>query len=225
MDKHLFLFGGGPPFTKRMARKFVQETTKKDAPISLLVVEREGWEQYITNYTDSLFQLGVKDIQIAPLPSTPINKVLKCIENSSGIVIGGGDTNLYADYIVDTPIADVIKQKYEDSIPVAGFSAGALISPEECILSAKDNVLKEFQHRKGLGLVSDILLAVHFTQWKDQNHLREAVKKFNTHVNYGIDEKTCVYLLNGSLADTEGYGVYSIINDRVVKVHANSSFN
>ncbi|NDI35567.1 Type 1 glutamine amidotransferase-like domain-containing protein [Chengkuizengella sediminis] len=210
MNKHLFLFGGGPPFTKKMAKKFVQETSKKNSPISFLVVERVGWKQYIPNYTSSLKELGVEDIQILPLPSTPTNKVIKCLNDSSGIIIGGGDTNVYADYIVDTPISKVIKEKYEDGTPVAGFSAGALISPEHCIISAKDNVHKEFQQRSGIGLVSNVLLAVHFTEWNDQNHLREAVNRYGEQTNYGINEDTCVYLLNGELHDTEGNGVYSI---------------
>jgi len=219
MNKHLFLFGGGPPFTKNMAREFVQETLKKNSPISLLVVERVGWEQYIPNYTSGLKELGVEDIHILPLPSTPISKVVDCLENSSGIIIGGGDTNLYADYIVDTPISKVIKQKYEKGIPLAGFSAGALISPEHCIISAKDNVQKEFQHRKGLGLVPNILLAVHFTQWNDQDHLREAVNTYGKQTNYGIDEGTCVYLLNGELHDIEGNGVYSIEKGILKRIH------
>lgn len=139
-----------------------------------------------------------------------LSRKLFIVLNSSGIVIGGGNTNLYADYIVETSISGAIKKRYEEGVPVAGFSAGALISPEECIISSNDNPQKELQQRKGLGLISDILIAVHFTQWQDENHLRQAAGRFSNHINYGIDENTCVYMLNGHFETTEGNGVYSL---------------
>ncbi|MCM3412693.1 Type 1 glutamine amidotransferase-like domain-containing protein [Metabacillus litoralis] len=202
-----------------MAKQFVIKASSTNAPVSILFVERDGWEQYMPRYTRALEDLGLNEFHYLPLPSTPVEKVLNCLKKSSGIIIGGGNTNLYADYIVDTSISNTIKEKYESGIPVAGFSAGALISPELCVISPKDNVQNEFQYRKGLGLISDILIAVHFTQWNDEAHLRNAVNKFNNHINYGIDENTCVYFLNGYLKSIEGYGVYTLENDIIRKIN------
>lgn len=213
MDKHLFLFGGSPPFTLNMAERFVKEATKTTTPVSILFVEREGWEQYMPKYTQALVDLGLNFFNYLPLPSTPIKEVINCLNNSSGIIIGGGNTNLYADYIVDTSISNKIRKMYELGIPLAGFSAGSLIIPELCIISPKDNEQSEFQYREGLRLISDVLIAVHFTEWNDEAHLRYAVKNFNNDINYGIDEDTCVYLLNGRLESIEGNGVYTIEND------------
>ncbi len=42
-----------------------------------------------------------------------------------GIIIGGGETELYHKYIVDTEVGIHIKNLYKEGIPVAGFSAGA----------------------------------------------------------------------------------------------------
>lgn len=218
MEKHLFLFGGSPPFTANMANQFVK-ASGRNKPVSILFVEREGWEEYMPKYTRALERSGVKDFLYLPLPSTPVEQVVDCIKKSSSIIIGGGNTNLYADYIVETPIALVIKEQYESGIPIAGFSAGALISPKECIISPKDNEQKEFQHRKGLGLLPNVLVAVHFSQWKDEEHLRNAVQQFSDFSNYGIDEETCVYFRNDELHSTEGQGVYSIARDVLVKIN------
>lgn len=219
MDKHLFLFGGSPPFTLNMAKQFVIKASTKNAPVSILFVERDGWEQYMPRYTQALEDLGLLEFYYLPLPSTPIKKTVNCLKNSSGIIIGGGITNLYADYIVETSLSNTIKESYVLGIPIAGFSAGALISPELCIISPKDNEKNEFQYRKGLGLISDVLVAVHFTQWNDETHLKNAVNKFNSNINYGIDENTCVYLLNGHLKSIEGNGVYSFKNDILRKLN------
>lgn len=220
MDKHLFLNGGGPPFTQSMAGKFADKVLEGAGPVVVLFVDREeGWEDYIPVYTQPLGDAGVTEFRYLPLPSTPVDDVLQSILSSSGIIIGGGDTDLYADYIVDTPIGGAVKERYESGVPVAGFSAGALISPEVCIISAKDNVSRQFDHRKGLNLVPDLLLSVHFTQWGDEEHLRTAVRTFGHLENYGIDEETCLYLLNGQLEAVEGGGVYILENDVLTQIH------
>ncbi|KAI7255868.1 hypothetical protein KC345_g11061 [Hortaea werneckii] len=219
MDKHLFLNGGGPPFTPDLARKFAGKAQEGAGPVVVLFVERgEGWEDYIPVYTQPLADAGLTEFRYLPLPFTPIDAAVQSIRTCSGIIIGGGDTDLYADYIVDTPIGGAIKESYETGVPVAGFSAGALISPELCIISAKDNESRLFDHRKGLNLISDLLLSVHFTQWDDELHLRTAVRTFGNLAYYGIDEATGIYLLNGQLEAIEGGGVYSLENDILSKV-------
>ena len=218
MDKHLFLNGGGPPFTADLGKRFASKAAEGSAPVAVLFVEQEGWEEYIPVYTQFLSEAGWTDFSYLPLPSTPVEVAVQHIRTSAGIIIGGGDTDLYADYIVDTAIGGAIKQSYESGVPVAGFSAGALISPELCIISAKDNESGQFDHRKGLNLVSDLLLSVHFTQWEDELHLRTAIRTFGDLPNYGIDEDTCIYLLNGQLEAIEGGGVYSLKNDILRKL-------
>lgn len=219
MDKHLFLFGGGPPFSSNMAKTFVKEVSRENMPVSILFIERDGWEQYIPKYTQELEKLGINKFNYLPLPSMPVKKVIEHIKNSSGIIIGGGDTNAYADYIVETAISTAIKERYESGIPVAGFSAGALITPKHCIISFRDNEQSEFQQRNGLGLVSDIVIAVHFTEWNEEAHLKKAVNLFPEYINYGIDEETGMYFLNEDLKDIEGKGVYSLENEVLRKLN------
>ena len=218
MDTHLFLFGGGPPFTNKMAKLFVEKLKDKSDPISILFVDREGWEDYMPKYTSALEEYNMNDFHLLPLSTTPIEQVMNCLKISSGIIIGGGDTNAYADYLVETPIAISIKDRFQEGAPVAGFSAGALISPNICVISPKDIPQNEFQYRKGLGLIEDHLFAVHFSEWNDEDHLRNAVNKIKAASNYGIDEKTGTYFLNGHLDSIEGNGVYSIKNDVLVKL-------
>lgn len=219
MDRHLFLFGGGPPFTASQAKLFAKISSQSNDPVSILFVEREGWEEYMPVYTRELEKLGIHNFLYLPLPTTPVEQVVKCIANSSGIIIGGGDTNLYADYIVETDISKMIKERYESGIPVAGFSAGALISLEQCIISPKDNEQNEFQHRNGLGLLLNVLIAVHFSEWNDEDHLKNAANHFSDYVYYGIDERTGMYFLNGHLESTEGEGVYRLENGIINKIN------
>lgn len=221
MNNHLFLFGSGPPFTSKLAKEFAKAASNDTGPVSILFIEREGmdWHGYMPVITQPLKQAGIQEFCYLPLTSTPIAQICESIEQSAGIIIGGGDTNLYADYIVDTEIAGAIKMNFENGVPVAGFSAGALISPELCVISPNDNVEGVLQHRPGLGLIHDILLAVHFSQWNDESHLKHAVRAFPERLNFGIDEETGVYFQNGVYKESEGNGIYSIENGVLKKIY------
>lgn len=219
MDRHLFLFGGGPPFTINMAKQFASMIISKPGQVSILCMDREGWKEYMPKYTQALIDHGITEFVYLPLPTTPIEQVVESLKNSSAIIIGGGDTNRYADCIVETAISDTIKACYESGIPVAGFSAGALISPDLCVISPEDNEQHEIQYRKGLGLISDVVIAVHFSQWNEEEYLRTAVKNYPDAQNYGIDEGTCIYFVNEHLEAMDGGGVYSLENEKLWRLN------
>lgn len=188
-------------------------------PVAVLFEERDDWPDYMPAYMQPLVDAGISEFCYLPLKSTDPNTVIERLQICGGIIIGGGDTDLYADLIVDTPIGEVIRQRCDSGVPVAGFSAGALISPGRCVISAKDNESKQFKWRNGLNLIPDLLLSVHFTQWDEEEHLRTAVLTFGELPNYGIDEKTGIYLLNEQLEEIEGGGVYSLVNGRLTTIH------
>ncbi|WP_096153298.1 MULTISPECIES: Type 1 glutamine amidotransferase-like domain-containing protein [Bacillus] len=222
MNRHLFLFGGGPPFSLKFAERFVHLVKEKEGPVSILCLEREGWKDYMPKYTQALEEYGFADFRYIPLPTTPVRDVIHCLSESAGIIIGGGDTNRYADYIVDSPISDTIRNLYKHGVPVAGFSAGALISPKLCVISPKDNIQKEFQERKGLGLIDNVLIAVHFSEWADEDHLQNAASKLSGYDFYGIDEKNGMYCLNEHIKELDGNGVYRL-DGKEIKNIANSN--
>ncbi|KMK75895.1 Type 1 glutamine amidotransferase-like domain-containing protein [Alkalihalobacillus pseudalcaliphilus] len=219
MEKHIFLVGGGPPFTPKMAKSFVGLLGFNKPRVAILCLDREGWQDYMPIYMEAFKQYKKVAFDFIPLPTTPISEALVTLQLSSGIIIGGGDTSLYADYIVETPIADVIKEKYEASTPIIGFSAGALISPTDCFISARDNVLKLPVYRDGLGLLKDVVIAVHYSEWDEEEHLKEIIERFPKHKHYGIDEQTCLYFRNEQLVDMEGRGVFTAEDGELVNIN------
>ena len=96
---------------------------------------------------------------------------------------------------------------YNDGIPVAGFSAGALISPVYCVIPPIDNSKKEHLFLKGLGLV-DCVISVHFSKWKEESNLISAIKKTNVPIGYGIDDNGVLYFKNEELIDSESKYYY-----------------
>ncbi|MCQ6557140.1 Type 1 glutamine amidotransferase-like domain-containing protein [Paenibacillus mendelii] len=127
-DRHLFLFGGGAPFNASLGEKFAALSTNGSSKAAILFIEQDGWKEYMPKYTDLLEQHGVTDFTYFPLTSSPSIEFIGQLRSASGIIISGGDTELYRDYIVDTKVGQIIKEMYAEGIPVAGFSAGSLIT-------------------------------------------------------------------------------------------------
>lgn len=205
IDRHLFLMGGSPPFGETLGKKFAALSSHKAGnKIAVLFLEREGWLSYMDKYTGPLRQYGAENFCYLPLSQSPSISLLKELESCSGIIIGGGETEKYRSYIADTAAGSSIRKMYEDGIPVAGFSAGALISPEHCIIPPIDTPKKQHLFLKGIALIRDCAISVHFTQWNEEENLKSGIKKINASIGYGIDDAAGIYFINEIPAITEG---------------------
>ena len=212
-NRHLFLFGGGPPFTQKLGRIFAEMSLNGRGKVAILFLERDGWEAYMKNYTEVLEENGIKEFVHLPLNTMSGNVITQELAFCTGIIIGGGETECYRNYIVDTPIGNCIKERYHQGIPVAGFSAGALISPANCVIPPIDNSRGEHLFLKGLGLIQDCAISVHFTKWNESENLKGALEKLHVPIGYGIDDEAGIYFQNEMILEEDG-GVYTFMRER-----------
>lgn len=204
MDRHLFLFGSGPPFTKNLVKQFTSLAEGEEATIAVFYEDDEKQEGSRPVYTDLLIENGVEKFLYFPLQKAPDQKAIEELKTCTGVIIGSGDTEKYQDLIVDSDFAEVIKNHYLAGRPVAGFSAGAVISPEHCVISPKDNPTGSQLYKKGLGLLEDIVISVHFDTWEEEFSLKIAMKKTNSRYGYGIDESAGIYFKNEKVEAKDG---------------------
>ncbi|TWT25111.1 Type 1 glutamine amidotransferase-like domain-containing protein [Planomicrobium sp. CPCC 101110] len=207
--KHLFLQGGNPPFEAQFGAKFAELSLKDRGKVAILLVEREGWKNYLPQYTDVLKENGIKDFFCLLLTPQPSKEDIEELQTCTGIIIGGGDTERYRDYIAGTVLGAVIKERYGQGVPVAGFSAGALISPEVCVIPPIDNARNEHLFLEGLGLLKDCVVSVHYTYWEEKENLKAAIAKTGAAAGYGIDDEAGMYFEDEQLASIEGGDVYT----------------
>lgn len=205
INQQLFLFGGGPPFTSGLCKTFVS-SLNGTGPIALLYVPRPGssWEEYAPIYTDALTACGVTAFFHLPLSDSPTDEQLAQLAASSGIIISGGETERYQQFIVGTPIGTIIQERFQHGVPVAGFSAGALLTPDECRIPAIDQRTGQTLVLKGLGLLADTVISVHYDTWQEETNLSEAFMTTKSTFGYGLPERSGVYLKNGRLMQQEG---------------------
>ncbi|MEI3605877.1 Type 1 glutamine amidotransferase-like domain-containing protein [Pseudogracilibacillus sp. SE30717A] len=204
-NRHLFLFGGSPPFSNNFGKKFADLALNENGKIAILFLERDGWKKY----THVIEQYDMKEFVYLPLNSKTENRTKKELTSCTGIIIGGGATELYQNYIVNTSIGGCIKQLYNQGVPVAGFSAGALISPFICVIPPIDNSKNRHLFLNGIGLINDCIISVHFSKWNEEKNLKTALEKVNVPIGYGIDDGTGLYFENESLSESEGGNFYT----------------
>lgn len=204
MPTHLFLFGGGPPFTPNLRTRFASLTN--GGPVAILYVPRTGkdWKSYASIYTKPLEEEGISSFVHLPLSDAPTDGQLAQLKQCQGIIISGGETELYQQYLVGTPIGDIIQSRFADGVPVAGFSAGALVSPERCIIPEIDQRDGQRLRLPGLSLLKDAVVCVHYETWGEAAHLKESFTEEATSWAYGLADASGIYLQNQHLIETEG---------------------
>jgi cyanophycinase len=163
-NKHLFLFGGSPPFGNNLGKRFADFSVNDKGKVGILFIERDGWKEYMKKYTCVLEANGLMDFVYLPLSSNPSNSTIEELRSCTGLIICGGETELYQCFVVNTPIGKHIKEMYVQGVPVAGFSAGALISPTICVIPPIDNSKNKHLFLEGLGLLKDCVISVHFSK-------------------------------------------------------------
>jgi len=203
-EKHLFLFGGGAPFNESLAKKFAALSSKGLSKVVILFIEQDGWQEYMSKYTDLLAGNGVEHFEYCPLHSSPSASLLEQLHSATGVIISGGDTELYRDYIVETKIGSMLKALYLEGVPIAGFSAGALISPKVCVIPPVDNRANEHLFLQGLGLLNHCVISAHFSKWAEEKNLLAALSKTKLSLGYGIDDASGVYFKNEMISETAG---------------------
>jgi cyanophycinase len=210
-NRHLFLFGGNPPFGEKLGRKFAELSLNEMGRVAILFIERVGWEEYMPKYTRVLESYGLNHFVYLPLSPNPSDDDLLQLSSCTGIVICGGETETYRNYIVETPIASHIKELYKKGVPIAGFSAGALISPKICVIPPIDNAENKHLFLEGLGLINDCVISVHYSKWNEEDNLKNAFAKTKVSIGYGIDDDTGVYFVNEKSSTVEGGKVYTFL--------------
>jgi cyanophycinase len=209
----LFLLGGGSTIFDAVAEEFIPAAGGPDSTIALLLAGGQGWEDHVGQYTQPWIRRGVtRCYTIAPGKNgaLDLDTALARLRESTGVFIGGGDTPAYRRLYATDPVRSTIRQRYREGVPVAGLSAGAMIAPEVCAIPPEDTGDSRVRIVPSLGLVSGLIVGVHFSEWNALPHIVEAMVETGTATGLGIDEAACAVLENGELKRVLGQSAYRI---------------
>lgn len=215
VHKFLFLLGGsGNAIFDKVAEEFVPAAGGCDSAIALLMQGGHGWKKYVPEYIQPWIQRGVSKYHtIVPDENgiLDLDAVSTKLREATGIVIAGGHTSTYHRLYATEPILSIIRESYYKGVPVAGCSAGALLSPEICVLPIDETNNASLRTVNGLGLVSNVTIGVHFTERNALPTVLEAMSRIQTQTGWGIDESACAVFENGQFKGALGRSVYEIV--------------
>ena len=80
-----------------------------------------------------------------------------------------------------------------------------------CVLPPDETDDGSLQIVAGLGLVSDLIVGVHFTELNALPSVLEAMARTQTQAGWGIDEPACAVFEDGQFKGTLGRCVYEIV--------------
>lgn len=209
----LFLLGASAAFDV-VAEEFAPAAGGCDSNIALLMQGGRGWEKYVPEYTQPWIQRGVsRYYPIVPREdgTLDLDAISAKLREATGIFIGGGQTLTYHRLYATEPIRSILLESYHKGIPIAGCSAGALIAPEICVVPPDETEDGSIKIVAGLGLVSDLIVGVHFTERKALPSVLEAMVKTQTQTGWGIDEPACAVFEDGQFSHALGRAVYEIV--------------
>lgn len=208
----LFLLGGGPAL-EIAADFFVPAAGGPAARIALLIQWSAHWQKYVPGYTEPLLKRGVSQVD-AILPDEngqlDVERTRSILGQATGILIGGGHTPTYRHLYADEPARSLIRQRYQEGVPLVGISAGALIMLERCLLDPEETGAERVTLAPGLGLVQDRVIGVHFSECDALPEVLEAMALAGITRAWGIDEPAGVVLAGGAFRGILGQSVYEI---------------
>jgi cyanophycinase len=211
--KTVFLLGGGSTMLDAAASPFIEAAGGRGALPVLLLAGGAGWEAHLPAYVQPWMREGIRRYHVI-VPSKggvlDLEETSARLREATGIMIGGGPTPVYQHLYATEPVRSLIRQRYEQGAPVAGISAGAPIVPDICAIPPEDTGEAVVRIAGGLGLIRNLIVGVHFTEWNALPHVVEAMAETRTPAGLGIDEPGCAVFEEGRLVRILGGPVYRI---------------
>src|SRR5690606_31839500 len=145
-------------------------------------------------------------LPVAPRPNgvLDLQRTREILQAATGIFVGGGDTPTYHRLYATGPVADLIRRRYEQGVPIAGVSAGAMVLMEQCVFLPEETPEQTLQVVPGLVLVRHLIIGVHYSEQNALPDMVEAMVQTRTERGMGIDDAACAVYDHGRLAGALG---------------------
>jgi len=178
-DRNLFLYGDFQPNASYMYRPFIRVCGTKQPTVAVLMQGDHNWETCFKRYSELLCSLGALAKPVVPPPdsSTLDAEALHLLEQCDGILVGGGHTFRYIQLYTQSPVIDIIRERYHNGTPYAGISAGAILTIR-------------------LGIVPHFAIKPHFSQQHRFGELLKKMESGNALYGLGMDNAIGIQLTN-----------------------------
>jgi cyanophycinase len=224
----------------------------KTGGLTIITVATQFPQEVAEEYTQVFKQLGVKTIKTLDIRSREQafdEANVKKVTDASVVFFTGGDQLRITSQIGDSPLFQILQQRYLDGITIAGTSAGAAAMPETMLVGGsgnESNRISGLEMAPGLAFISGVAIDTHFAERGRIGRILGVVAQNPRNLGLGIDEDTAivvkhdqfhvlgsgaVYVADGtlvtysSLSEEHPEGVISIFNLTLHVLSENDHFD
>ena len=135
------------------------------------------------------------------------------LADADGIFFTGGDQRRIASLFGGSRADVLVHERFHQGVVIGGTSAGAAMMSATMIIGGSDTVptTDAVQLGPGLGLVSGLLIDMHFAERGRLARLLAAVAQYPHELGVGIDENTAL-VVSGNQCEVIGAGAATIVD-------------
>ena len=215
----LIIIGGGEDKSGdcKILREFVRRAGGREARIVVMTVATSLPEEIGLEYRNLFEKLGADIVDIVDTErreDASYSRHLEIIEHATGVFFTGGDQARITEILKDSEIDDLLHQKFNRGLVIAGTSAGAAMMPDIMIVEGDgetnprlDTVVLE----PGMGFLPQVTIDQHFAQRGRLGRFVSALIQQPAVLGLGIDENTAI-AVNGDEIEVIGEGAVTIVD-------------
>ena len=207
----------------QILKRFVNELNGTDSQIEVITsasrIPKEIGENYLYAFDKiGCHKVGVLDIRTPE--DARKKRFVERIKKADGVMFTGGDQLRLCRTIGETPIYEVLKERYEneEGFMIAGTSAGAMAMSRNMICKGGKAFLKgEICFGEGFGFIEEVVIDTHFVKRGRFGRLAQAVACTATKIGIGIEEDTGLIISHGDEMEAVGSGLVIIMDGHEIE--------
>ena len=215
----LIAIGGGDlsasPATLDLLRKNIEQ--KKCDDIVIMTVATSQHEGASAKYKKIFREMGLKKIVPVDVSSRSDGfneKSIEAVRSADALYFTGGDQLNITSLMGGSPLHEVLRDRWNDGILIAGSSAGAAMMSGSMITSGKSDSPPKVDGvsiAPGLNLIEGTIIDTHFSGRGRHGRLLTAIAHYPQLIGIGIDSNTAA-IFSGDKFRVAGEGVVTIID-------------
>ena len=196
----LIAIGGAEDKTgeMRILKKFVEMAGGEKAKIVVMTVATDDPEKARRKMTRVFKKLGVEQVNtldVSKREHAESKRGIELVSKATGLYFTGGDQLHITSLMGGTALQEIMQQRYEKDLLIAGTSAGAAMMGNSMILSGNGEEnprLRNIDIGPGMDLIIGVMVDTHFAQRGRHGRLLAAVAHYPQDLGIGIDENTAI---------------------------------
>lgn len=230
--RQLFVIGGAEDKLgdREILRAFVEASGGRDARILVIPVASSIEREVADTYRKVFRDLGVDEVSTV-IPdnrrAADQDEVVDEVHRATGIFMTGGNQAKLTTIVAGTRMGQALALAHEQGTPIGGTSAGASAMASHMVyMGTKGDVPKNRMATTsaGLGLLPDTIIDQHFQNRNRTGRLMTLVAQSPSHLGIGVDENTCLHVVDHGDGDVTGEvlgaGVVMFVDGRHLETNA-----